>query len=533
MEPVNERVLADKLRIYEDFAGQFGTAASQALTASTRQLETMRETFATFAEHASEMGLTAERVAADLAAAENKIRTEQQRQYGSYVAGFGSEDARNTLAYEASVRELGETMTGFLENAAQLGISVEQIRSDYAAAYAKLESARQRQVDSFKTDFFGGFETERLQRADPMAAQIEGWRREIGSVLGTAGDQWGTGSTEYYDASVAAFARFNDKMKAANDDFVSTMNEMLRDDPFGAQIDALMKQRDAAMVAAAALDKTGKLVEQASLAFAKPIAKLGDDLSQSISDQIMQIDDPLGYQRTVLERAQAADMKKAEQVNAALTTIYGPISEAISARSNKFDEAGNAYTVISEADRAMLAEISGGFVDTLKLQELYTKRRLQLEQDYYAQSLGSLEDVIKRLTYGDLAGVSEAATLSGTRGAYQATLAQARAGDQMALQNLGGAAQDYVTAGRSYYSETADFFQIRQEVLAALREIDAAQRSGSTTTTTTPTPSNTDIALQANTTATQQAMDTLVRENAELKASIERLIELMQRKLAA
>lgn len=532
MEPVNERVLADKLRIYEDFAGQFGTAASQALTASTRQLETMRETFATFAEHASEMGLTAEKVAADLAAAENKIRTEQQRQYGSYVAGFGSEDARNTLAYEASVRELGETMTGFLENAAQLGISVEQIRADYEAAYAKLASARQRQ-STFKAEFFGGFETERLQRTDPMGAQIAEWRREIGSVLGTAADQWGMSSTEYYDASVAAFARFNDKMKAANDDFVSTMNEMLRDDPFGAQIDALMKQRDAAMTAAAALDKTGALVERASLAFAKPIAKLGDELSQSISDQLMEMDDPLGYQRTLLERAQAADTKKAEQVNAALAAIYGPISEAISARSNKFDAAGNAYTVISDADRALLAEISGGYVDTLKLQELYTRKRLKLEQDYYAQSLGSLEDVIKRLTYGDLSGVSGAATLSGTRGAYEAVLAQARAGDQLALQNLGGAAQDYVTAGRNQYSETAEFFRIRQEVLAALREIDAAQRSGSTTTTTTPTPSNTDIALQANTTATQQAMDTLVRENAELKASIERLIELMQRKLAA
>jgi len=92
------------------------------------------------------------------------------------------------------------------------------------------------------------------------------------------------------------------------------------------------------------------------------------------------------------------------------------------------------------------------YVDIARITEYWNTKRLDLEAQYQAASVGNLQALIRRLTYGDLANATADMSYAGTRGTYEATLAQARAGSGSALNNLSGTAEAYASSGRSYFA---------------------------------------------------------------------------------
>lgn len=128
--------------------------------------------------------------------------------------------------------------------------------------------------------------------------------------------------------------------------------------------------------------------------------------------------------------------------------------------------------------------VEGVYVDIAKITEYWTNKRLDLETQYQQQSVGNLQALIRRLTYGDLAAATPTTTLAGTRGTYEATLAQARAGGSTARDNLAGFAETYAGAVRVSFASTAEgqalIDQIRRDLLEVVGSVagGASQATG-------------------------------------------------------
>lgn len=155
--------------------------------------------------------------------------------------------------------------------------------------------------------------------------------------------------------------------------------------------------------------------------------------------------------------------------------------------------------------------VEGVYVDIEKITSYWNQRKLDLEAQYYEQSYGQIETLIRRLTYGDLANASATLSLSGARATYEATLAQARAGSQTAISGLAGDAEAYANTARSYYGSTVTYDQLIAELRQQLEEFTAAA-TGSTT------------AVAANDSASVAAQN-----NAELRNMVRTLADTVQR----
>jgi hypothetical protein len=288
------------------------------------------------------------------------------------------------------------------------------------------------------------------------------------------------------------------------------------------------------------------------------VFKVADEFAYSISQGLLAFTNPLQAAINDNERARDEALKTAKANNDAVGQVYAEQQARVDAldqlrindlyavkvtnetaaaqhRALTEIEAENIARWTAEADLAktvsaqvidQLSMLGDHYVSMADVTELYLKRELQLKEQFYAQSLGALEDAIKRLTYGDLSGVSGAVTLEGLRGTYSATLAQARAGSDVALQNLAGQATDYVSQAHAYLGNTQDTFRIVAEVRQALQELDNARR-GDTPTATTPSPDTVAVL-----TAQQQTVDKLVDDNAKQRAQIDELLRELRRQNA-
>lgn len=83
-----------------------------------------------------------------------------------------------------------------------------------------------------------------------------------------------------------------------------------------------------------------------------------------------------------------------------------------------------------------------------------------------------MQALIRRLTYGDLANASPDTSYTGTRGTYNATLAQARAGSGVALNNLAGTAESFAGSARSFFASGPEYaaivVQLRRDLLEVM-----------------------------------------------------------------
>jgi len=118
------------------------------------------------------------------------------------------------------------------------------------------------------------------------------------------------------------------------------------------------------------------------------------------------------------------------------------------------------------------------YVDMARITEYWNTKRLDLEAQYQQQSVGQLQALIQRLTYGDLANASPDTSYAGTRGTYAATLAQARAGSGRALNNLSGTAEAFASSGRSYFASGPEYAALLERVRRDLGEVAGNQGGG-------------------------------------------------------
>ena len=171
------------------------------------------------------------------------------------------------------------------------------------------------------------------------------------------------------------------------------------------------------------------------------------------------------------------------------------------------------------------------YVDMAKVAEYWTKKKADLEAQYYQGSVESLQSLIKRLTYGDLANASPDLSLSGTRASYAATLAQAQSGDATALNNLAGSAETYATQARSYFASSPEYNAIVDQLRRDLEERVGAITGGVTSSGGTAANSNeaTNAVLQSNA-ELRSMVATLVGELSSLKDQLAAATAQLQRR---
>ena len=158
------------------------------------------------------------------------------------------------------------------------------------------------------------------------------------------------------------------------------------------------------------------------------------------------------------------------------------------------------------------------------------QKEATLKEQLYGGAVSQLEEAIKRLTYGDLSNITGAGSLAGMKATFDATVAQARAGDMSAYQRVAGEGLSYADASRQYYASGPEYEAIRKEIAALMIELKVQADSGSK-------PTN-DVASQAAVVTAQSTakLESMFREqldrNAKSDAQIEELVSVITRLLS-
>jgi len=167
------------------------------------------------------------------------------------------------------------------------------------------------------------------------------------------------------------------------------------------------------------------------------------------------------------------------------------------------------------------------YVDMARIAEYWTKKEADLKEQAYSASVTSLQNLIKRLTYGDLANASPDTSLSGTRANYSATLAQARAGNADAINGLAGSAESYATSARSYFASSAEYAAIVEQIRRDL-EAQVGVLGGNGGGTAANNNEATNAVLQSNAELRSMFAESM-SANAQLREQLSVLTAQMQR----
>jgi hypothetical protein len=166
-------------------------------------------------------------------------------------------------------------------------------------------------------------------------------------------------------------------------------------------------------------------------------------------------------------------------------------------------------------------------VDMDRIATYYTNKEAALRDQFYQGAVTNLQSLIDRLTYGDLANASPTLQLSGTKAAYNAALAQARAGDSSAITNLSGYAESYLGVARQSFASSPEYQALVEQIRAALQEVQISVTGGA------PAAGSTALAQQTATGQSMAQLQAMVADLASQVASrdarIDQLVDLMQR----
>ena len=180
-----------------------------------------------------------------------------------------------------------------------------------------------------------------------------------------------------------------------------------------------------------------------------------------------------------------------------------------------------------DSNKYLLANLAGYQDQIVKIEELAAQKRLKATQ----QLLGGVEDAIKRLTYGDLSNLGDSATLSGTRAAFMATVAQARAGNADAQARVISEGTNLAQLGQRYYASSPEYEAMRQQILAVFRELQI-QAGGGAVTTGTAANAGSNAMVQAQSQQIEQLtalVGDLARQNQDLNSKLTQVTDLLQR----
>jgi cell division septum initiation protein DivIVA len=180
-----------------------------------------------------------------------------------------------------------------------------------------------------------------------------------------------------------------------------------------------------------------------------------------------------------------------------------------------------------DQNAVMLQRIAGYADQTVQIEEYAAEKRKQIVEQANAamvqtmqQGLTSITDLIKQLSPGgNLANVDPTSQLAGLRATYQATRAQALAGDQGAYQRYASDASALAQFSLSYYGGNSSYTADRNQILS-----DALSLAGSGVTS---------LGTAANGNATVQQLSdqiaAMVQMQAANQADVARLTGLLSR----
>jgi hypothetical protein len=178
------------------------------------------------------------------------------------------------------------------------------------------------------------------------------------------------------------------------------------------------------------------------------------------------------------------------------------------------------------------ANITGVNVDINRIVDYYGKQRLALEDQFYQGGITNLENLVKKLTYGDLANASPLATLAGVQADYASTLAQARGGDVASIAGFSDIASQLADLGRQSFASGPEYEALRQQILSDVLEVQGVAQGGGAANAPTGAPSTLSAdAVAANRQVAQMAamVQSMADSNADLKRQLQQTNDLLQR----
>jgi len=114
-------------------------------------------------------------------------------------------------------------------------------------------------------------------------------------------------------------------------------------------------------------------------------------------------------------------------------------------------------------------------VDQSRITEALLRKEAVLKEQLYGGAISQLEDAIKRLSPGgDLANLDPTGTFAGLKATWQATFAQASAGDAAAIGRFGAESSAYADYAKAFYAGSPAYEAIRQQIVEALQTVQAS-----------------------------------------------------------
>lgn len=237
--------------------------------------------------------------------------------------------------------------------------------------------------------------------------------------------------------------------------------------------------------------------------------KATEDFTTGISQGILEITDPLQAQLNALEQMRKKDLANNE---AYVRLVPGYQDQAANIeqlyylKRNKIIDDANAEAVAAQ-QRAAEAQARAAELAASKIQ--------------------SLQDVIDRLTYGDLANASPEVAFAGAKATYMATLAQANAGDATAIDRLAGVTEAYARADQSFNASGSDYVSNNLGRISGLRGVQTSIGSG------VNSGNNEMVNALLRSNAQQSAMiQDLINDNRESREEIAALVAELRREAA-
>lgn len=113
-------------------------------------------------------------------------------------------------------------------------------------------------------------------------------------------------------------------------------------------------------------------------------------------------------------------------------------------------------------------------VDMARVNEALLRKEAALKNELYGGAISQLEDAIARLSPGgNLSNLDPSGTLAGLKATYQATYAQASAGDAAAVGRFGAESTAYAEYAKGYYAGSPEYNAIRNQIIEALQTVQA------------------------------------------------------------
>lgn len=212
----------------------------------------------------------------------------------------------------------------------------------------------------------------------------------------------------------------------------------------------------------AAYDRLGKVTDTAKDALDKISASFDDlaDFADRATLSMKPVNDEIEKQ----SKRWAQDF---------IDNMLDPLSVQLRALADEHDSALSSAKYIRD-------NVAGVYVDMDKIATYYTNKEAALRDQFYQGAVENLQNLIARLSYGDLANASPDTSLTGTRANYLSTLTDAQAGVATAITSLPGVAEAYATSARSYFASGPEYDALVAEIRRNLEVVTSIATGGGT-----------------------------------------------------